>query len=93
MSTQAYTAFGEASRTTSSDLNPNTAANPIAYAIDPALQIFLKDASWDNTIFEGLQGFPSTLEPEPSYYDFANPSGISGDRGYAMLESMDLEPT
>ncbi|KAL3484400.1 fungal-specific transcription factor domain-containing protein [Aspergillus germanicus] len=88
VSTQAYTtAPGEPTTT-------NTNPNPIAYAVDPALQIFLKDASWDNAIFDGLQGFPSTVETEPLYYDFTgNAAGGNAGQGYSMLGNMDLEPT
>jgi transcriptional regulatory protein GAL4 len=91
-SPQAYTALGEPSATTTTNPDAHTNANPIAYAVDPALQIFLKDASWDNAIFEGLHGFPSTVETDPLYYDFAgDTSGANGGQGYSMLGNMDLE--
>jgi transcriptional regulatory protein GAL4 len=91
-SPQAYTALGEPSATTTTNPVAHTNANPIAYAVDPALQIFLKDASWDNAIFEGLHGFPSTVETDPLYYDFAgDTSGANGGQGYSMLGNMDLE--
>ncbi|KAL2844288.1 fungal-specific transcription factor domain-containing protein [Aspergillus pseudodeflectus] len=93
-STQAYAALGEPSATTTTNPDAHTNANPIAYAVDPALQIFLKDASWDNAIFEGLHGFPSTVETDPLYYDFAgDTSGANGGQGYSMFGNMDLEPT
>ncbi|KAI9930017.1 hypothetical protein MW887_011827 [Aspergillus wentii] len=45
------------------------------FAIDPALQIFFQDTTWDNDIFEGLQGFPSTDEIESfDYVRLTDPS-------------------
>ncbi|PLB50797.1 hypothetical protein P170DRAFT_446038 [Aspergillus steynii IBT 23096] len=40
--------------------NPEEHAVPLA--VDPTLQIFFEDSTWDNDIFEGLNGFPSTGE-------------------------------
>ncbi|KAL3468124.1 fungal-specific transcription factor domain-containing protein [Aspergillus heterothallicus] len=77
------------------DTDTNPAVPPVpqpAYAVDPALQIFLKDASWDNTIFEGLQGFPSTVETEPLFYDLAG-ADDAGHGGWSMFGHLDLEPT
>lgn len=41
-------------------------------AIDPTLQMFFEDTTWDKEIFEGLNGFPSTGEVEAFEYLPAN---------------------
>ncbi|KAL4908300.1 hypothetical protein BDW74DRAFT_166070 [Aspergillus multicolor] len=38
----------------------DTAVAPLA--IDPTLQMFFEDTSWESTLFEGLNGFPGTDE-------------------------------
>ncbi|KAE8153138.1 fungal-specific transcription factor domain-containing protein [Aspergillus avenaceus] len=35
---------------------------PAPLAVDPTLQMFFEDSTWDNDIFEGLNGFPGTGE-------------------------------
>ncbi|KAL2856485.1 hypothetical protein BJY01DRAFT_242824 [Aspergillus pseudoustus] len=90
--TQTYPASTLAGPGTSID--PAAAVNHTAYAVDPALQIFLKDASWDNTIFEGLHGFLSTVETEPLFYDLGDSaSGANDGQGWSMFGHLDLEPT
>lgn len=40
----------------------NTDVHSTNFAIDPSLQILFQGTSWNNDIFEGLQGFPGTNE-------------------------------
>lgn len=40
----------------------NTDAHPTNFTVDPSLRILFQDTSWNNDIFEGLQGFPGTNE-------------------------------
>lgn len=40
----------------------------VPLAVDPTLQMFFEDSTWDNDIFEGLNGFPSTGELETFDY-------------------------
>ncbi|KAL4882743.1 fungal-specific transcription factor domain-containing protein [Aspergillus karnatakaensis] len=47
------------------DVDSGQQSSGEACAVDPALQIFLRDSTWDNSIFEGLNGFPSTVEANP----------------------------
>lgn len=65
----------------------NADMNSTAFAIDPALQIFFQGSSWDNDIFEGLQGFPGTDEVES--FDYIPANGL----GQGMFSGSSLEPT
>ncbi|KAL4896804.1 fungal-specific transcription factor domain-containing protein [Aspergillus ambiguus] len=64
----------------SAQIQPVTGAidsQPSSFEIDPALQILFQDASWNNDIFEGLQGFPIIDEPE--VFDYMLPNGLPAD--------------
>ncbi|BCS24456.1 uncharacterized protein APUU_40900A [Aspergillus puulaauensis] len=42
-------------------------------AVDPTLQMFFEDTSWENDLFEGLNGFPSTDEVD--LFDYVGNTG------------------
>lgn len=42
-------------------------------AVDPTLQVFFEDTSWENDLFEGLNGFPSTDEVD--LFDYVGNTG------------------
>ncbi|KAL3470011.1 fungal-specific transcription factor domain-containing protein [Aspergillus californicus] len=45
----------------------DTSMGPLA--IDPTLQVFFENTSWENDLFEGLHGFPGTNEVDLFDYD------------------------
>lgn len=53
------TAFQPETQTETIGLSDTTVA-PLA--VDPTLQMFFEDTSWENDLFQGLNGFPATDE-------------------------------
>ena len=70
------TAFGSSPAYTATVGNYDLSSS--SFTIDPALQIFLQDSSWNADIFDGLHGFPST--DEAGAFDY-----ISGNREWPLM--------
>lgn len=75
----------------SMELDPipdNAEMQSVPLAVDPTLQMFFEDTTWDQDIFEGLGGFPST--EEVGKFDYLP---VNNDPGWLRPSGPGQQPT